>query len=208
MFRLLSGLLRLGPRRLVAAALGVFVLGAGCGLAVAAVGGVSIPQLGINVPVPADKAAALDRLASVGTTDSSSTPAPAPRTESRAIPAQMLGPDVPVPVAPSVLRPRDGWLVSDGRTLVAVYSGAAGPDRSMGRVVVVRQDLVAGRQTVRILDAGPTGALTITNAPLGRSAETSGQTGKLRLQAVGGAELVLDLGRTNVSLGPYKAQLR
>ena len=92
------------------------------------------------------------------------------------IPARMLGSDVPVPVAPSLLRVRNGWLVSDGRTLVAVYAGAAGDDPSVGRLVVVRQDLAAGRQTVRTIDAGATGALTIAVAPLGSSVETSAQT--------------------------------
>jgi len=69
---------------------------------------------------------------------------------------------------------------SNGRTLVAVYAGAAGGDPAVGRVVIVRQDLVAAKQTVRIVDAGPTGALTITAAPLGGSVETSAQTGAVR----------------------------
>jgi hypothetical protein len=110
------------------------------------------------------------------------------------IPARMLGPGVPVPISPSILRERNGWLVSDGRTLVAVYSGAAGNDPSVGRLVIVRQDLVAGRQTVRMLDAGATGALAIVAAPLGSAVETSAQTGSVRLRTAGGRELRLDLG--------------
>ena len=98
----------------------------------------------------------------------------------------MLGPGVPVPIPPSVLRMRNGWLVSDGRTLVAVYAGAAGDDPSAGRLVIVRQDLVAGTQTVRTLDAGPTGALAIAAAPLGSSVETSAQTGSIRMRTAGG----------------------
>ena len=110
------------------------------------------------------------------------------------IPARMLGSEVPVPISPSVLRVRNGWLVSDGRTLVAVYAGAAGYDPSVGRLVIVRQNLVAGRQTVRTLDAGPTGALTITAAPLGRAVETSAQTGSIRVQTAGRRAFRLDLG--------------
>jgi hypothetical protein len=106
----------------------------------------------------------------------------------------MLGSGVPVPIPPSVLRVRNGWLVSDGRTLVAVYAGAAGNDSSVGRLVIVRQDLVAGRQIVRTLDAGPTGALTITAAPLGSAVETSGQTATLLVGTPGGRTLRLDLG--------------
>jgi hypothetical protein len=106
----------------------------------------------------------------------------------------MLGADIPIPIAPSILRVRNGWLVSDGRTLVAVYAGAAGNNPSVGRLVIVRQNLVAGSQTVRTLDSGPTGALAITSAPLGRAVETSAQTGSLRVRTAGGRMLRLDLG--------------
>ena len=106
----------------------------------------------------------------------------------------MLGSGVPVPIPPSVLAVRNGWLVSDGRRLVAVYAGATGYDPSVGRLVIVRQDLAAGRQTVRTIDAGPTGALTITTAPLGSAVETSAQTGSLLVRAADGRTLRLDLG--------------
>jgi hypothetical protein len=148
-------------------------LGLGAGLAVAAHGG-----------VPGEKAAALARLASVATTDSSTAPAPVPPFAPHPIPARLLGPDVPVPVSPSLLRPQNGWLVSDGRTLVAVYAGAAGSDPALGRVVVVRQDLVAGKQTLETVDAGETGALTIVSA----------QNGVLRLRTAGGRLLLLEPG--------------
>ena len=158
------------------------VLAAGGGIAVAAI-----------APAPPEKAAALQRHVSVVTTDSKSKWAAPPDPASRAIPARMLGSDVPVPIPPSVLRVRNGWLVSNGRTLVAVYAGAAGNDPSVGRLVIVRQNLSAGRQTVRTLDAGPTGALTITAAPLGSSVETSAQTGSIRVRTAGGRALRLDL---------------
>ena len=155
--------------------IGLAVLGLGAGLAVAAAGGSG----------PGEKSAALARLASVATTDSNTAPAPAPRFSSHAIPARVLDADAPVPVSPSLLRARNGWLVSDGKTLVAVYAGAAGADPAVGRVVVVRQDLVAGKQTIETLDAGPTGALTIV----------SGQAGGLRLRAADGRLLLLELGK-------------
>jgi hypothetical protein len=158
------------------------VLGLGAGLAVAAAGG---------VPVPAEKSAALGRLASVATTDSNTAPAPVPRFAPDAIPARLLGPEVPVPVSPVLLRARNGWLVSDGERLVAVYAGAAGNDPALGRVVIVRQDLVAGKQRVETVDAGRTGALTIAQAPLGRA---SAQTGEIRLRTAGGRSLLLELG--------------
>jgi hypothetical protein len=117
----------------------------------------------------------------------------------RPIPARMLGPGVPVPISPALLRVRNAWLVSDGRTLVAVYAGADGEDPSVGRLVIVRQDLRAGNQTVRTIDAGPTGALTIAAAPLGSSVETSAQTGKIRLRAADGGALTLDLGPSTLT---------
>ena len=161
----------------------VCVLAAGGGFAAAA-----------TVSAPPEKAAALQRLVSVATTDSNTEPAIPPDAAPQPIPARMLGSGVPVPVPPSVLRVRNGWLVSDGRTLVAVYAGAAGNDSSVGRLVIVRQDLVAGRQTVRTLDAGATGALTIAAAPLGSAVETSAQTGSLLVRTAGDRTLRLDLG--------------
>ncbi len=157
---------------------------------------------------PAEKAAALERLVSVATTDSNTEPAAAPRFESRPIPARMLGSEVPVPVSPSILVVRNGWLVSDGKTLVAVYAGAAGNDPAAGRVVIVRQDLVAGRQTVQAIDAGPTGALTIAAAPLGSAVETSAQRASIRLRTAGGRLLALDVADGEVSQDAHTAQLR
>jgi hypothetical protein len=150
------------------------------------------------VRVPAEKVAPLQRLVSVATTDSNTQPAPAPDFDAAPIPGELLGSGVPVPIAPSVLRERNGWLVSDGKRLVAVYAGAAGSNAAVGRVVIVRQDLVAGTQAVRIVDAGPTGALTIADAPLGSSVETSAQTGDIGLRTAGGESLTLDLGSGTV----------
>jgi hypothetical protein len=184
---------RFGSRKLLAAAVAVLGLGAGAGLASAAAVGVSIPRLGINVPVPAEKAAPLQRLVSVATTDLNTQAAPVPDSEPAPIPGQMLDSEVPVPIPPSVLREKNGWLVSNGKTLVAVYAGTSGSDASVGRLAIVRQDLVAGTQTVRLLDTGRTGPLTIAQAPLGAAVETSGQTGGIRLSTAGGQLLTLDL---------------
>ncbi|HZT84575.1 MAG TPA: hypothetical protein VE984_04035 [Gaiellaceae bacterium] len=186
-------MLRLLSPRLAAAALAGLAVGAGGGFALAAAVGHS--------PAPAKKAAALARLATVATTDSNTEPAPPPDFAQQPIPARMLGSGTPVPVGSSVLRARNGWLVSNGRTLVAVYAGAAGDDPAIGRLVIVRQNLRAGKQTVRIVDAGPTGALTIAGAPLGGRVETSAQTVSLRLRTAGGRLLRLDLARDAVG-GP------
>jgi hypothetical protein len=183
-------------------ALGAAALLAVGGVAGADVAGVRIPQLGVDTPVPTDKAAVLARLLTVATTDASTAPsAAAPEPGSQPIPGQMLGSDAPVPVAPSLLRARNGWLVSNGKTLVAVYAGAAGGESSTGRVVIVRQNLVSGRQTVATLDAGKTGALTIAAAPTGASVETTAQSGGVRLRTAGGRFVTLDLGTGKLSGG-------
>ncbi len=168
--------------RLLKGAGAVCVLAAGVGFALAASGS------------PPEKAAALLRQVSVATTDSNTEPVAPPDPAAQPIPARMLGSDVPVPVPPSILQVQNGWLVSDGRTLVAVYAGAAGDDPSVGRLVIVRQDLLAGSQTVRTVDAGPTGALTIVTAPLGSAVETSAQRGSIRVRTAAGRTLSLDLG--------------
>jgi hypothetical protein len=184
--------LRLLSPGVAAGAFAGLALGAGGGFAIAAVVGASAPP---------EKAAALARLVSVATTDPNTEPAPAPELERHPIPAQMLGPDVPIPVSPSILQAKNGWLVSDGKTLVAVYAGAAGDDPSMGRLVIVRQDLVLGRQRVRVVGAGPTGAVTIAAAPLGSSVETRAQTGSIRLRTAGGRSLTLDLATDTIGGG-------
>jgi hypothetical protein len=172
------------------------------GLVAAAGGGFALADaIGGSVPASAEKAAALSRLNAVATTDSNTLPAPAPVSEPHGIPAQILGNDVPVPIAPSLLRLQNAWLVSNGKTLVAVYAGAAGGDPARGRVVIVRQDLVAGTQTVKTIDAGRTGALTIAAAPLGPAVEGTAQTGTLRLRAPGGRTLTLDVGTSKVGRG-------
>jgi hypothetical protein len=169
-----SGPGRPGARvlRLLTCVAGVGVLAAGAGFAVAA-----------------------------RTTESDIGPATPPSWVSNPIPARVLESDAPVPVSPSILRVQNGWLVSDGSTLVAVYAGSAGNDPSVGRLVIVRQDLAAGRQTVRTLDAGATGALAIAAAPLGSSVETSAQTATIGLRTAVGSALRLDLGTDTVGSG-------
>lgn len=157
-------------------------------------GGFAIPRLAASEP--GDKSAALQRLASVATTDSNTAPVAAPGSAARpAIPARMLGPSAPIPIPPALVRVRNGWLRSDGRTLVAVYAGAAGNDPSVGRLVIVRQDLGSGRQSVRIVGAGATGPLAIEAAPAGRSAGPGG----LRIRAAGGGVFRLDLGSESLT---------
>jgi hypothetical protein len=116
------------------------------------------------------------------------------------IPAKILSSDVPVPISASIITETNGWLVSDGYSLVAVYAGSKGDDPTQGRVAIVRQDLRAGKQTVQIVDAGPTGPLSIAaDAPTGAAVETSAQSGALTLTTSRGAAVRLNLSTNTVS---------
>jgi hypothetical protein len=106
----------------------------------------------------------------------------APSAPRHKAPGRMLDPEAPIPIPPSVLRMRNGWLTSDARTLVAVYAGSAGDDPTLGRLVVVRQNLASGSQTVRIVGVGRTGALAIVAARL----RGSGDTVALQVRTAGG----------------------
>jgi hypothetical protein len=172
------------------------------GLATAGSSNVSIPRLGSDVTVPADKAAAMaDRMPSAPSDATASAgPAAATAFTPDPIPAKILGSDVPVPVSSSIIAETNGWLVSDGYTLVAVYAGSKGDDPTQGRVVVVRQDLRATTQTVQIVDAGATGPLTVAaGAPTGEAVETAAQTGALMLNTSHGATVQLNLSTNKVS---------
>jgi hypothetical protein len=116
------------------------------------------------------------------------------------IPAHILSPDVPPPLSPILVRNPTGWLVSNGRTLVAVYVGEAGEDSAFGRIGIIRQNLVFGIQTRDIVDTGRTGALQIAKAPEGAAVETSAQTGDIRLSSASGATGVLHLANDHFEL--------
>jgi hypothetical protein len=172
------------------------------GLAVAGSTSLSIPRLGSAVTVAGGKTAAMaDRLPSAqNDATASAGSAAAPAFTPAPIPAGILGSNVPVPIPSSIITETNGWLVSNGYNLVAVYAGSKADDPSQGRVVIVRQDLRAARQTVQIIDAGSTGPLNIAaGAPTGAAVETSALTGTLMLNAGGGATITLDLSNNTVS---------
>jgi hypothetical protein len=178
------------------------IAGALSGLAAAGSSPVSTPRLGSNVTVPADKAAAMaDRMPSAPNDGTASAgPAAAAAFTPDPIPAEILDSNVPVPISASIITETNGWLVSNGYNLVAVYAGSAGDDPTKGRVVIVRQDLRADKQTVQIVDAGTTGPLTIAaDAPTGAAVETSALTGGLKLSTSRGATIKLNLGTNTVT---------
>ena len=187
-------------RRLVGAAAALALAGAGAGVAVAVSGsgGRYLPRLGATVP--AGKLLPIEH-AQPGTAPESTVPAPAPRETIAPMPATLESADAAaVPVSPSLVRVRNVWMVGNGRTLVAVYAGAAGDDAASGRIVVVRQNLVAGTQSVRALTVAGTGAVAIEQAPTGAAVETSAQTATLRFRGAAGRVGTLDLRRDRLAL--------
>ena len=192
-----------GRNRKLLPSLGVLaVAGVLSGFAAAGSSSVSVPQIGSNAVVSADKATAMAKRMPSAATDASSPAAAAVATPftPEPIPAGILGPDVPVPVEASIINATNGWLVSDGYNLVAVYAGAAGGDPTQGRVVIVRQDLAAGKQTVQIVNAGSTGPLSVAaSAPSGAAVETTALTGNLDLRASNGTIERLNLGTNSIS---------
>ncbi len=194
----------LSPRtiKLLAVLLVLGLAGTASALAAAGSSPVATPRLGGAVSVPAEKAAAMaDRMPSAAA-DAAAPAGPAAATFTPdPIPARILGANVPVPIPSSIVTETNGWLVSNGYNLVAVYAGSAADDPTQGRVVIVRQDLRAEKQTVQIVDAGATGALTVAaNAPTGAAVETTALTGALTLSTSRGASLKLNLNSN--ALGP------
>jgi len=177
-------------RSLVLGGLGALSLVVVAGAALAGSSGTYIPQLGITVAD--EKAAAVQHSLPPGGTESSAR-APIPTGPPDRIPAHILAEDVPVPISPQVLKPGNAWLVSNGATLVAVYAGAAGDDRSNGRFVIVRQNLAAGTQTEDVVDVPDAGALALVDTPRGGGVETSAQHAQLGFQGSNGKAGVLDL---------------
>jgi len=117
-------------------------------------------------------------------------------------PARMLPADVPPPFSPSAIRTTNGWQVSNGRTLVDVYAGEAGNDASIGMFGILRQDLEFGWQTRRLVAVGSTGAIRITQAPLGAGVETSAQRADVEFSSPSGAHGVLHLADDTAELLP------
>jgi hypothetical protein len=172
------------------AALPAVALALLAGAALAGSSGTYIPQLGITVPD--DKVGPVVHSLPPGGNESSS-PAPVPTGPPGHIPAHMLDADVPVPISPRVFAPGNAWLVSNGATLLAVYAGADGRDPSKGRFVIVRQNILAGVQTQKVVDVPGAGALAITDAPLGQAVESTAQRGRLAFRGSAGKSGVLDL---------------
>jgi hypothetical protein len=119
-------------------------------------------------------------------------------------PGQMVGHELAEGglIEPSELWPvRNGWQISDHRTLTAVYAGADSRDRSTGRLVIFRQNFIHVTQESDEVDVAGAGPLKITRAPLGAGIETSAQRrGNLEFTGKRGISGTLDLKDDSVTL--------
>ena len=179
--------------RRVALLVGAFIvvgLGTGAAVALSAGSGQYVPGLGATVP--ANKVTQVQHALPKDAPESS-VPAPAPTGKPDRIPAAMLPSDTPIPLSPQLIHVTNAWLVSDGKTLVAVYAGSAGNDATEGRFVIVRQNLEVGKQTQDVVNVHGSGAVSITDAPRGAAVEASAQRGRLGFRGAAGASGSLDL---------------
>jgi hypothetical protein len=182
----------------LAAALLLAGVGTGAAIAFSSSGGRYVPAL--RATVPADKLAQIQH-AQPRTAPESTVPAPAPLAPIAPIPATLAPAGAaPIPVSPALVRVTSSYLVSNGRTLVAVYAGTAGDDARDGRFVIIRQNLSAGTQSQRVVSIAGAGALTIDGAPTGAAVETSAQTATLHFRSASGRTGVLSLATTRASL--------
>lgn len=115
------------------------------------------------------------------------------------IPGRFLPEMLQTPFPPQLLTVGRAWQTSNGRTFVAVYVGVNPADSSQGRIVIFRQDIMAGTQSYAMINVNGTGTLTIVRAPMGALAETSGQRGDLILRGTDGATVTLHLDSNSVS---------
>ena len=198
---------RLNKRAIVGVVITV-ALAIGCGVAFATSPTRGTYDSRLHMVVPNEKAQQIEHAlaparsgdpvrASVRAKDSaeSDTPtsAPAPPLAFDRIPGRMISTDTPVPVSPELIDVQNGWMVSDGKTLVAVYAGAAGNDPGKGRFVIVRQDLAAGSQTIDVVDVPGAGAVAVTDAPTGAAIETAAQRDRIGFHGLHGWKGDLDL---------------
>jgi hypothetical protein len=188
-------------RRLVAGLAAAVVLSGGGAAALATTSSLRfVPDLGQSFP--AAKAKMLERSiprAGRPAARQPIRPGAFRTTPVAGIPAVTVQGRAQTPFPPAVATTTGSWMTSNGTTMTAVYVGSNPAEPSQGRIVILRQNLLRGTQNEMILSTNATGALTISAAPAGRSAETSGQTANIVLRTATGRTVVLRLASNTVS---------
>lgn len=105
----------------------------------------------------------------------------------------ILSKRVPPSVSGALITVQNGWLVSDGYTLVVVYAGSQANDHHRGLFVVVHQNEIFGVQyePFDTVSTGKTGTLRIVKTRWGN--DTSAQHGRLAFVSADGTRGVLEL---------------
>ena len=93
---------------------------------------------------------------------------------------------------------RNEWGTADGTSLVEVDAGASNADLSDGIFAILRND--EGNQSLKFVRVPGSGAVWITQAPLGASVETSGQTADLVFNSESGETGILHLSDNTVAI--------
>jgi hypothetical protein len=124
-----------------------------------------------------------------------------PKEPGLVFPAHFVPKSVPPIPSPALIRVQNRWLVGDGRQITDVYAGEAGDDPSVGIFVIYKTDEPFGYQDWHsVFVPGTTGAVRISQAPLGKKVETSAQRAKLRFVSKSGATGTLNLDGDVVTL--------
>jgi hypothetical protein len=128
-------------------------------------------------------------------------PCPHGSVESRTRPAQMLGPGSATTITINELYPvRSGWAAGACFGITWVWAGAGGEQPSTGRLVIARSGRWPHARVHVDVDVPQSGALKITDAPLGPEAATSAQRGELEFTSKRGTTGTLDLSTDTVTL--------
>jgi hypothetical protein len=131
-------------------------------------------------------------------------PCPAGSVESRTRPAQMLGPGSATTIPTSELYPvRSGWAAGACFGITWVWAGASGEQpstASTGRLVIARSGRWPHARIHVDVDVPQSGALKITDAPLGPEVATSAQSAELEFTSKRGITGTLDLSTDTITL--------
>lgn len=121
-------------------------------------------------------------------------------------PARMLSARDCSFISPEVFSPvRNGWRVANRGRSTIVCAGGAGADApsSLGRFVILRTNDRWGTQDLSHVDVPNSGALKITQAPLGRDVVTTAQRhGDLEFKGTNGVTGTLHLKDDSIALDP------
>lgn len=155
---------------------------------------------GFGVTLPPEKAKAAEATLPSGEPEGTQTTAPPTGAPDQIEANISSAKGAAIPFSPELIVPSNLWMVSDGKSLVAVYAGAAGDNSADGRLAIMTQSFSeGGGQTIQFIDVPKVGALEITKAPDSGSDETADQTADIGFTDSLGGSGTLHLATDTVS---------